>query len=61
MIRKLLGDASSKENARKSAQTIGNTKELSVGQQRKTITENVTGQDKHKNTGKLILSSAKIL
>ncbi|XP_063707475.1 LOW QUALITY PROTEIN: aurora kinase C [Culicoides brevitarsis] len=51
MMRKLLGDASSKENARKSAQIMGNPKEMTVGQQqhqRRTITENQMAQEKPK-------------
>lgn len=53
MIRKLLGDTSSKENARKSAQIVGNPKEVNVGQQRKTISENLG----HKSSGKFALFS----
>lgn len=54
MFRKLLCDGSSKENARKSAQPAGNMKEVTVGQQRRIISENLAGHEKHKNAGKLI-------
>lgn len=54
MFRKLLCDASSKENVRKSAQNTGNMKEgNAVHQRRRVIPENLTGQEKNKIPGKL--------
>lgn len=52
MFRKLLCDTSSKENVRKSAQTVGNAKEINGNQQRRTISENVSAQGINKNAGK---------